>query len=105
MTVLASIIRVMLYTALLFAVIYGIAHGGFFTSISPIVAEYFGINTHGVLFGTVVFSGTIGGSFGPFLAGYIFIISFHGFNVFWRSLSSIVPTRKSVNRIILRGQT
>ena len=55
-----------------FAVIYGTAHGGFFTAISPIVAEYFGISAHGVLFGIVVFSGTVGGSFGPFLAGYIF---------------------------------
>jgi MFS family permease len=56
----------------LFAVVYGIAHGGFFTAISPIVAEFFGIGAHGVLFGIVAFSGTVGGAVGPFLAGYIF---------------------------------
>jgi len=56
----------------LFALVYGITHGGFFTVISPIVAELLGIRSHGVLFGIVVFSGTIGGSLGPFLAGYIF---------------------------------
>jgi MFS family permease len=56
----------------LFAAFYGLAHGGFFTAISPIVAEYFGIRSHGVLFGFVVFSGCFGGSVGPILAGYIF---------------------------------
>jgi MFS family permease len=56
----------------LFAVVYGVAHGGFFTVISPIVAELFGIGSHGVLFGIAVFSGTVGGAIGPVLAGYIF---------------------------------
>jgi MFS family permease len=56
----------------LFAVIYGLAHGGFFTVVSPIVAELFGIGSHGVLFGIVVFSGTVGGSIGPVVAGHIF---------------------------------
>lgn len=56
----------------LFASVYGIAHGGFFTAISPIVAEFFGIRAHGVLFGIVAFSGTVGGAMGPYLAGYIF---------------------------------
>jgi MFS family permease len=56
----------------LFAVMYGLAHGGFFTVISPIVAELFGIFSHGVLFGIVVFSGTVGGAIGPVLAGHVF---------------------------------
>ena len=55
-----------------FAVIYGVAHGGFFTTLSPIVAESFGIKSHGALFGIAMFSGTFGGAVGPFLAGYIF---------------------------------
>ena len=59
----------------LFAVIYGIAHGGFFTAISPIVAEFFGITAHGVLFGIVAFGGTVGGAIGPILAGYIFDVT------------------------------
>ncbi len=59
----------------LFAVIYGTAHGGLFTAISPMVAEFFGIKAHGALFGIVVFSGTFGGALGPFLAGYIFDVT------------------------------
>jgi len=58
-----------------FAIIYGFAHGGFFTVMSPTVAEFFGTGSHGVLFGTVLFSGTIGGSVGPLLAGYIFDVT------------------------------
>jgi MFS family permease len=56
----------------LFAVVYGLAHGGFFTAISPIVAEWFGIRYHGTLFGIVACFGTIGGSVGPLLAGHLF---------------------------------
>jgi MFS family permease len=58
-----------LYT---FATIYGIAHGGFFTAISPIVAELFGIRSHGGLFGIVVCFGTTGGALGPFVTGVLF---------------------------------
>ena len=57
--------------------IYGTAHGGFFTAISPIVAEFFGIRAHGVLFGIIAFSGTVGGALGPILAGYIFDVAAH----------------------------
>ena len=56
----------------LFAVIYGLAHGGCFTAISPLVAEWFGIQSHGTLFGIVVCFGTTGGSIGPLLAGHLF---------------------------------
>jgi MFS family permease len=40
-----------LWMLYVFAAIYGLVHGGFFTVISPIVAELFGIASHGVLFG------------------------------------------------------
>lgn len=53
-------------------VVYGFAHGGFFTVVSPIVAEYFGLRSHGTLFGFIIFVGTIGGVTGPILAGRIF---------------------------------
>ncbi len=56
----------------LFAFIYGFAHGGFFTVMSPTIAEFFGMGSHGQLFGTVLFFGTIGGTIGPILTGYIF---------------------------------
>ena len=58
-----------------FAIVYGLAHGGFFTAISPLVAEFFGIRFHGSIFGLVVFFGTTGGAIGPLLAGYLFDIS------------------------------
>ena len=76
---LAGLLWLLLAKALwmiyLFAAIYGIAHGGFFTALSPIVAEFFGIRAHGALFGIVMFCGTIGGALGPYLAGYIFDVA------------------------------
>lgn len=56
----------------LFAVIYGFAHGGLFTVISPVVAEYFGIRSHGLLFGVAAFAGTVGGFIGPIFGGSLF---------------------------------
>ena len=58
-----------------FAVIYGVAHGGFFTVISPTIAEFFGTGAHGVLFGIVLASGTLGGAAGPLLAGRTFDVT------------------------------
>jgi MFS family permease len=74
----------------LFAVIYGLAHGGYFTTISPIVAEFFGIIAHGVLFGIIAFSGTIGGAIGPILAGYIFDVTARYSLAFWLCTLMIV---------------
>ncbi|MFC1937991.1 MFS transporter [Chloroflexota bacterium] len=59
----------------LFAVMYGFTHGGFFALISPLVAELFGLISHGVILGIVIFAGTLGGAIGPVLAGYIFDIT------------------------------
>ena len=56
----------------LFAAVYGVAHGSFFTLISPTVARLFGISSHGVLVGIILFSGNFGGAIGPVLAGYVF---------------------------------
>ena len=64
-----------LWMIYLFAAIYGLAHGAFFTTLSPIVAEFFGIKAHGALFGIAMFCGTFGGAVGPFLAGYIFDVT------------------------------
>jgi MFS-type transporter involved in bile tolerance (Atg22 family) len=43
--------------------------------VSPTVAELFGTCSHGVLFGIVIFSGTVGGSVGPIMAGHIFDVT------------------------------
>ena len=64
-----------LWMLLVFASVYGIAHGGFFTAISPIVADLFGIKSHGALFGIVACFGAIGGAAGPIVAGYIFDVT------------------------------
>ncbi len=61
-----------LWMLILFAVVYGFGHGGTFTVISPIVAEYFGLRSHGALFGIVFFSSMVGGAIGPVVAGYIY---------------------------------
>lgn len=60
--------------SLLFAVmvVYGFAHGGLFTVVSPSLAEFFGTRAHGALFGVVLFFGTIGGAIGPIVAGWSF---------------------------------
>jgi len=60
------------WTLYLFAALYGFAHGGLWAMISPIVAELFGMGSHGAIFGIVYFSCTVGGTIGPVLAGYIF---------------------------------
>jgi MFS family permease len=59
----------------LFAVVYGLAHGGFFTVMSPMVAELFGTGSHGLLFGLVLACGTVGGAVGPLLAGRTFDVT------------------------------
>ncbi len=61
-----------LWKLYVFACVYGLAHGGFFTVISPIVAELFGTASHGALFGLVVFFGTAGGAAGPIMTGFLF---------------------------------
>ena len=55
-----------------FAFVYGIGHGGFFAIASPSVAEYFGTRSHGVIFGIVMFTGSIGGTLGPWLSGWLY---------------------------------
>jgi len=51
-----------LWMLYLFAVMHGFAHGGFFTLVPTIVAELFGTSSHGIIFGIVIFCGTIGGA-------------------------------------------
>ena len=64
-----------LWMLYLFAVVYGFAHGGLFTLMSPWVAELFGLSSHGAIFGAVAFGGTIGGAFGPVIFGRIFDVT------------------------------
>ncbi len=56
----------------LFVLIYGFGHGGFFALIVPLLAEMFGTKSLGSLFGIVTFCATVGGAVGPFLLGMVF---------------------------------
>ena len=56
----------------LFAVVISFAVGGCTTTESPIVAELFGLSSHGLILGIVSCGFTIGAAIGPFLTGYIF---------------------------------
>ncbi|MBW2609084.1 MAG: MFS transporter [Deltaproteobacteria bacterium] len=56
----------------IYACLHGFSHGGLFTLISPMVADLFGLVSHGIIFGVVSFSGNIGGTIGPIVAGRIF---------------------------------
>ena len=60
------------YLLYLLAPLYGIAHGGLFTVVSPAVAEYFGMKAHGAIFGSIVFFGALSGAAGPLVAGMLF---------------------------------
>ncbi|MCG6929886.1 MAG: MFS transporter [Desulfofustis sp.] len=83
-----------LWMLYLFACIYGLAHGGLFTAISPMVAEIFGIRAHGTILGIVVCFGTTGGAIGPIFTGQLFdmtgsyAIAFYAFMI--TSLCSLV---------------
>ncbi len=55
-----------------FAIVYGFAHGGFYTVLSPTIAELFGLRAHGAIFGIAYFWGTFGGALGPVVAGRIY---------------------------------
>lgn len=59
----------------LFAAFFGFAYGGISAMMSPVVADLFGLRSHGVIFGVVAFSTTMGGAIGPFVAGYIFDVT------------------------------
>jgi len=55
-----------------FAVLYGLSHGGFFTLIAPIIAQLFGTVAHGSLFGVIMAGNGVGGAIGPVLTGRAF---------------------------------
>lgn len=70
------------------ALIYGVGHGGLFTAVSPSVAEYFGMKSHGSIFGTIVFFGTISGAAGPIVAGMLFD-RFHTYDLAFTILAGL----------------
>jgi MFS family permease len=61
-----------LFTIYAFAALFGFAYGGVTPQQAKITGEIFGTASMGSILGVIVFSGSIGGSFGPFLGGFIF---------------------------------
>ena len=61
-----------IWTFYLLAAIFGFGYGGIAALQSPIVAELFGLSSHGVILGFAVFVVTIGSAIGPVMAGHIF---------------------------------
>jgi MFS family permease len=57
------------------AAIFGFATGGCVSSESPLVAELFGLKSHGLILGVSSFGYCIGAAAGPFLAGHIFDVT------------------------------
>ncbi|MFC1903622.1 MFS transporter, partial [Chloroflexota bacterium] len=64
-----------LWMLYLFAVIFGFSYGTQSAMTSPMVAEHFGLGSHGVVLGAIML-GVMGGvAVGPVLAGHIFDIT------------------------------
>ena len=61
-----------LWKLYLFAAIYGLSHGGFFTLVAPVVAQLFGTRSHGAIFGVIMAGGGVSGALGPLLTGRAF---------------------------------
>ena len=61
-----------LWMLYLFAVVFAFGYAGWSANQPPLVAEFFGLKSHGTLYGLVQFAGFIGGALGVFLGGYIF---------------------------------
>ncbi len=59
----------------LFAVIFGISYATFETLHSPIIAELFGLSSLGAISGVIFATSSIGFTFGPVIAGYIFDVT------------------------------
>ena len=59
----------------LFVVVAGFGSGGAGLVESTVVAELFGMKSHGVILGAISFVFTIGAALGPFVTGYVFDVN------------------------------
>ena len=76
--------------------LYGFGHGGFFTVVNPTAASYFGVKALGSIFGLIVFFGTLSGSIGPIVAGWIFDVSGSYFYAF-----ALLATGAAISLLLL----
>ena len=61
-----------LWMLYLFAALFGFAMGGTGAVESPLVAGFFGLRSHGLIYGVVHIGFTVGAALGPLVMGYIF---------------------------------
>ena len=61
-----------LWSLYLIITVFGFAFAGSGSVVSPLTAALFGLSSHGIIYGIIVLSFTVGASIGPFLAGWIF---------------------------------
>lgn len=61
-----------LFVVYAFAVMFGFSYGGGAPQQAKITGEIFGTASIGSILGVIVFAGSLGGAFGPFLGGFIF---------------------------------
>jgi MFS family permease len=64
-----------LWALYLFAILFGFSFGGLITLESPLVAELFGLTSHGIILGTAILISSIGAALGILLAGRIFDVT------------------------------
>jgi MFS family permease len=62
----------MLWPLFIVAAVLGLARGGMGAAQSPLVADFFGLSSHGLIFGVASLFYTTGASVGPLLSGYLF---------------------------------
>jgi len=55
--------------------LFGFALGGIAVSHSPIIAELFGLRSHGLIFSVLSINVMIGSAIGPFLSGYLYDVT------------------------------
>ncbi len=65
----------MAWMLFLIAGIFGFAYGGIAVSHSPLLADLFGLRSHGLIFGVFGISVSSGGAIGPLLTGYLFDVT------------------------------
>lgn len=74
-TILAIAVAPNPWTLYLFTALFGLGYGGHAPQIPALTGELFGLSHMGAILGAEVFFWGIGGSIGPYLAGYIFDVS------------------------------